>query len=93
MWVRSAGSSPSEELLHELSNAFEDFKPDQFDLVSVDQSASALQMLEDHEAQLAIIWEPDTTAAHFRQTNRSPGPIRFVVHSCFALADLLDGAR
>jgi len=57
------GNSPSEELMHELSNTFEDFKPDQFDLVSVDQSASALKMLENHEAQVAIVWEPDTTTA------------------------------
>ncbi len=57
------GNSPSEELMNELSATFEDFKPTDFTLVSVDQSAAALKMLQNHEAQLAIVWEPDTTTA------------------------------
>jgi ABC-type nitrate/sulfonate/bicarbonate transport system substrate-binding protein len=57
------GGSPSEELLHELANTYDNFKPGQFELVSVAQSADALQMLRDGAAQAAIVWEPDTTAA------------------------------
>jgi OOP family OmpA-OmpF porin len=57
------GSSPSEMLLNELANTTEDLRLADFELVSVDQSATAYQMLEADEAQLAIIWEPDTSAA------------------------------
>lgn len=57
------GSSPSEMLLNELANTTEELRPSDFELVSVDQSATAFQMMQDGEAQLAVIWEPDTSAA------------------------------
>jgi OOP family OmpA-OmpF porin len=57
------GNSPSEMLLNELANTTEELRLSDFELVSVDQSATAYQMLQDDEAQLAIIWEPDTSAA------------------------------
>lgn len=57
------GSSPSEMLLNELANTTEELRLADFELVSVDQSATAYQMLQDDEAQLAVIWEPDTSAA------------------------------
>jgi hypothetical protein len=57
------GSSPSEELLTELASSVETIRPGQFELVSVDQSATALGMLERNQAQAAVLWEPDTSAA------------------------------
>jgi OmpA-OmpF porin, OOP family len=57
------GNSPSEMLLNELANTTEELRLSDFELVSVDQSATAYQMLQDDEAQLAVIWEPDTSAA------------------------------
>ena len=57
------GNSPSEMLLNELANTTEDLRLADFELVSVDQSATAYEMLDADEAQLAIIWEPDTSAA------------------------------
>jgi hypothetical protein len=57
------GSSPSEMLLNELANTTEVLKLSDFDLVPVDQSATAYDMLKKDDAQLAIIWEPDTSAA------------------------------
>lgn len=57
------GMSPSEMLLNELANTTDELRLSDFELVSTDQSATAFQMLEDDEAQLAIIWEPDTSAA------------------------------
>jgi hypothetical protein len=57
------GSSPSEMLLNELANTTELLRLTDFELVSVDQSATALEMLTEDDAQLAIIWEPDTSAA------------------------------
>src|SRR5262249_27743123 len=57
------GSSPSEMLLNELANATDELRLSDFDLVSVDQSATAWKMLQKDEAQLAVIWEPDTSAA------------------------------
>jgi OmpA-OmpF porin, OOP family len=57
------GNSPSEMLLNELANTTEELRLSDFDLVSVDQSATAYQMLQDDKAQLAVIWEPDTSAA------------------------------
>ena len=57
------GNSPSEMLLNELANATDDLRLADFELVSVDQSATALEMLEADEAQLAVIWEPDTSTA------------------------------
>jgi OmpA-OmpF porin, OOP family len=57
------GNSPSEMLLNELVNTTEELRLSDFELVSVDQSATAYQMLQDDEAQLAVIWEPDTSAA------------------------------
>jgi OmpA-OmpF porin, OOP family len=57
------GSSPSEMLLNELANTTEELDLSDFELVTVDQSATAYQMLQSGEAQLAVVWEPDTTAA------------------------------
>ena len=57
------GSSPSEMLLNELANTTEELHLSDYELVAVDQSATALQMLKNNEAQLAVIWEPDTSAA------------------------------
>jgi ABC-type nitrate/sulfonate/bicarbonate transport system substrate-binding protein len=57
------GTSPSEMLLNELANTTEALRPSDFELVSVDQSATAFEMLQEDEAQLAIVWEPDTSAA------------------------------
>jgi OmpA-OmpF porin, OOP family len=57
------GVSPSEMLLNELANTTEELRLSDFELVSTDQSATAYQMLEDDEAQLAVLWEPDTSAA------------------------------
>jgi OmpA-OmpF porin, OOP family len=57
------GNSPSEMLLNELANTTEELRLSDFELVSVDQSATAYQMLQDDSAQLAIIWAPDTSAA------------------------------
>jgi hypothetical protein len=57
------GNSPSEMLLNELANTTDELRLTDFELVSVDQSSSALVMLQSNEAQLAVIWEPDTSAA------------------------------
>jgi len=57
------GSSPSEMLLNELANSTDELRLADFELVSVDQSASAYEMLEADEAQLAVIWEPETSSA------------------------------
>lgn len=57
------GSSPSEMLLNELANTTEALRLSDFELVSVDQSLTAYDMLGKDEAQLAILWEPDTSAA------------------------------
>ena len=57
------GSSPSEMLLNELANTTDELHLSDFELVSVDQSSTAYQMLKDDAAQLAVIWEPDTSAA------------------------------
>ena len=57
------GNSPSEMLLNELANTTDELRLADFELVSVDQSATAFEMLEADEAQLAVIWEPDTSAA------------------------------
>jgi len=57
------GMSPSEMLLNELANTTEALRLSDFELVSVDQSLTAYDMLGKDEAQLAIIWEPDTSAA------------------------------
>jgi OOP family OmpA-OmpF porin len=57
------GNSPSEMLLNELANTTEELRLADFELVSVDESAAAYQMLQSGEAQLAVVWEPDTSAA------------------------------
>ena len=57
------GNSPSEMLLNELANATEELRLSDFELASVDQSATAYEMLVADEAQLAVIWEPDTSTA------------------------------
>jgi hypothetical protein len=57
------GNSPSEMLLNELANTTGQLRLADFDLVSVDQSATAYEMLKADEAQLAILWEPDTSQA------------------------------
>jgi hypothetical protein len=57
------GSSPSEMLLNELANTTDELHLSDFELVSVDQSSTAYQMLQDDAAQLAVIWEPDTSRA------------------------------
>lgn len=56
-------NSPSEMLLNELANSAEEIRLADFELVPVDQSATALQMLQDDDVQLAVVWEPDTSAA------------------------------
>lgn len=56
-------NSPSEMLLNELANSAEEIRLADFELVPVDQSATAFQMLQDDEVQLAVVWEPDTSAA------------------------------
>jgi OOP family OmpA-OmpF porin len=58
-----AGNSPSEMLLNELANSSDELRLTDFELVAVDQSATAFEMLVADEAQLAIVWEPDTSAA------------------------------
>ena len=55
--------SPSETLLNELANTTDELRLSDFELVSTDQSATALQMLDDDEAQLAVLWEPDVSTA------------------------------
>jgi OOP family OmpA-OmpF porin len=57
------GNSPSEMLLNELANTSEELRLADFELVSVDQSSTAYEMLQDNRAQLAVVWEPDTSAA------------------------------
>ena len=61
-------------LLNELANTTDELRLADFELVSVDQSATAFEMLEADEAQLAVIWEPDTSAparpAHDRAEQR-----------------------
>jgi OmpA-OmpF porin, OOP family len=57
------GNSPSEMLLNELANTRDELRLADFELVSVDQSVTAYDMLERDEAQLAVIWEPETSAA------------------------------
>ena len=57
------GNSPSEMLLNELVNTSEQLRLADFELVSVDQSATAYKLLRDSKAQLAVIWEPDVSAA------------------------------
>jgi OmpA-OmpF porin, OOP family len=57
------GNSPSEMLLNELANTVDELRLADFELVSVDQSATAYEMLQSDEAQLAVIWEPETSAA------------------------------
>jgi OOP family OmpA-OmpF porin len=57
------GNSPSEMLLNELANTTEGLRLNDFDLVSVDQSSSALAMLDSGQADLAVIWAPDTVTA------------------------------
>lgn len=57
------GNSPSEMLLNELANTSDELRMADFELVSVDQSATAYAMLEADEAQLAVIWEPETSTA------------------------------
>jgi ABC-type nitrate/sulfonate/bicarbonate transport system substrate-binding protein len=57
------GDSPSEMLLNELANSTDELRLADFELVSVDQSSTAFQMLQDDRAQLAVLWEPDTSAA------------------------------
>jgi hypothetical protein len=57
------GNSPSEMLLNELANTTDELRLSDFELVSVDQSSTALQMLDDGDAALAVLWEPDTSAA------------------------------
>ena len=56
-------NSPSEMLLNELANSAEEIRLADFELVPVDQSATAYEMLDADEAQLAVVWEPDTSAA------------------------------
>jgi ABC-type nitrate/sulfonate/bicarbonate transport system substrate-binding protein len=55
------GNSPSEMLLTELANTTEVLRLSDFELVSVDQSATAYEMLTNDEAQLAVVWEPETS--------------------------------
>ena len=57
------GESPSEMLLNELANSTDELRLADFDLVSVDQSATAYRMLQEDQAQLAVLWEPDTSTA------------------------------
>jgi hypothetical protein len=57
------GNSPSEMLLNELANTTEELRLADFRLAPVDQSATAYKMLQEHRAELAVIWEPDTSAA------------------------------
>ncbi|HEX8804999.1 MAG TPA: ABC transporter substrate-binding protein [Acidimicrobiales bacterium] len=57
------GSSPSEMLLNELANTTDELRLSDYELVSVDQSATAYRMLQEHRADLAVVWEPDTSAA------------------------------
>jgi hypothetical protein len=57
------GNSPSEMLLNELANTTGQLRLTDFDLVPVDQSATAYEMLVADEAQLAVLWEPDTSRA------------------------------
>jgi ABC-type nitrate/sulfonate/bicarbonate transport system substrate-binding protein len=57
------GDSPSDFLLQKLSNTHEELRKTDFELKSVDQSATAYKMLQDGTADVAIIWEPDTSAA------------------------------
>ena len=57
------GNSPSEMLLNELANTSDELRLSDFELVSVDQSATAFEMLQADEAQLATTWEPETTTA------------------------------
>jgi ABC-type nitrate/sulfonate/bicarbonate transport system substrate-binding protein len=56
-------NSPSEMLLNELANSAEEIRLADFELVPVDQSATAFEMLQDDEVQLAVVWEPETSAA------------------------------
>lgn len=57
------GDSPSDFLLHELAAISDDLKLTDFELISVDQSPTALTMLQNHEVLAAVLWEPDTSAA------------------------------
>jgi OmpA-OmpF porin, OOP family len=57
------GNSPSDFLLTQIANSSEDLTLADFDLVSVDQSATAWQKLRQKEADVAVLWEPDVSAA------------------------------
>lgn len=57
------GDSPSEELLLELSNTYDELKLSDFELVPVGISTDAYKMFAEHTAQLAVVWEPETSAA------------------------------
>jgi len=58
-----SGDTPSDFLLHELSYTRDNLQLANFTLVSVDQSSTALTMLKQNKADLAVLWEPDTSAA------------------------------
>jgi OmpA-OmpF porin, OOP family len=57
------GNSPSDFLLTQIANSSEDLSLADFDLVSVDQSATAFEKLKRREADVAVLWEPDVSAA------------------------------
>ncbi|HEY4000740.1 MAG TPA: hypothetical protein VGO93_17865 [Candidatus Xenobia bacterium] len=57
------GNSPSDFLLRKLSNTREELRLLDYELKSVDQSSTAYKMLQDNTADVAVLWEPDTTAA------------------------------
>jgi ABC-type nitrate/sulfonate/bicarbonate transport system substrate-binding protein len=58
-----SGNTPSDFLLRKLSNTREELRLTDFELVSVDQSATAYKMLQEGKADVAVLWEPDTTSA------------------------------
>jgi OOP family OmpA-OmpF porin len=60
--IAFTGNSPSEFLLTEIANSSEDLRITDFELLSVDQSSTARQKLEKHEAAIAVLWEPDVSA-------------------------------
>jgi OmpA-OmpF porin, OOP family len=61
--IAYTANSPSEMLLDELSNTYEELRLDDFELAPVDSSETALEMLKRDDAELAVVWEPDTSAA------------------------------
>ncbi len=61
--IAYTGDSPSDFLLRKLASTYDALKLENFELISVSQSSDALKLLRENKVALAVVWEPDTTAA------------------------------